>query len=85
MKRLHVVYPRPSVQSHITHTNGSVAFAFTLTEKGAVESIWLLVPLGAGLDEAAEDSIKQSTYAPAQVDGQPVGSVTFQRVNFSGL
>jgi TonB family protein len=83
LKRLHTQFPLYSVQARQAHAQGSVICAFVVSEIGKVESIWLLKPLGYGLDEAAVTALLESTYTPAKVDGHPVGEASVDVMNFT--
>ncbi|HEY5055283.1 MAG TPA: energy transducer TonB [Acidobacteriaceae bacterium] len=72
-----------SVQARQAHAQGTVICAFVVSASGKVESLWLLKPLGYGLDEAAVTALLDSTYAPAQVDGHPVAETSINITNFT--
>jgi TonB family protein len=62
--------------------SGDVYLVFTASQSGGVDEIWLARPLGFGLDEAAAKAVRKYQLAPAQLDGQPVGSILIVNVNF---
>jgi Gram-negative bacterial TonB protein C-terminal len=61
--------------------SGALTLILYVSERGRVEEVWLGKPLGAGLDEAAAKSSKESTFRPATYDGKPVGVVLLQTVS----
>jgi TonB family protein len=62
--------------------SGTVTLALRVTHEGKVEDVWLLKAVGMGLDEKAEEAVRQYVFAPAQVDGTPVDVILKVEVNF---
>lgn len=54
------------------HIQGQTAILMTLNEKGEPEDLSIVKPLGAGLDEAAVQTVKQWRFEPALRRGEPV-------------
>jgi hypothetical protein len=55
--------------------SGIITVAIHISDKGRVDEIWLLRPLGFGVDEVEADSVRTYRYKPAQLDGKPIESV----------
>lgn len=49
---------------------------------GLVAGVWLIRPLGLGLDEDAEKAALDYKFQPATLDGVPVATVMSIEVNF---
>jgi len=81
-KPLHEVAPEFTGQARSQKMRGAVTLAFVVTEHGAVDSVWLVNPIGLGLDESAAKAASQYTFEPAQVDGKPVGVLICMEINF---
>lgn len=47
-----------------------------------MDEVWLLRPLGFGLDENAANTVRQYVFKPAQLDGKPVEAELNMEVNF---
>jgi hypothetical protein len=55
--------------------SGSILFTVHISDKGSVDEVWLVRPLGFGMDEVAADSVRTYRFKPAQLDGKPIESV----------
>jgi TonB family protein len=62
--------------------SGTVSLVIHVSEKGRVDEVWLLRPLGFGLDENAANAVRQYVFRPAQLDGKPVEAELTVGVNF---
>jgi len=62
--------------------SGTVSLALHVSENGRVDEVWLLRPLGFGLDESAANTVRQYVFRPAQLDGKPVEAEQTVGVNF---
>jgi len=62
--------------------SGTVSLALHVSENGRVDEVWLLRPLGFGLDESAANTVRQYVFRPAQLDGKPVEAEQTMGVNF---
>ena len=51
--------PTYSQEQRIAKITGSVSLVLHVSEKGKVDNVWLLRPLGFGLDENAADTVRQ--------------------------
>lgn len=54
------------------HIKGSVVFRAVVDQRGRVDAMQLLQPLGYGLDQEAALALAQWTFVPAQLGDQPV-------------
>ena len=63
---------------------GSVLISVLVSETGSVINTRIIkgIPRGLGLNEAAEDMMKRSSFAPATVNGVKVKAWTTERVDF---
>ncbi|HEY6376232.1 MAG TPA: energy transducer TonB [Edaphobacter sp.] len=76
------VEPEFSDEARNVKINGSVRFAFYVSETGHVGEIWLVSPLGLGLDERAANAVRQYVFKPEQCNGRPVGVAVTVDVNY---
>ena len=53
-----------------------------IDEKGGVQKVWILSPLGSGLDKRAVDTVQTWRFNPAEKDGKPVPFVVAIEVDF---
>ncbi len=74
--------PTYSQEARDAKITGSVSLVLHVSEKGKVDDVWLLRPLGFGLDENAADTVRQYVFKPAQLDGKPVEAVLIVAVHF---
>lgn len=71
-KPLHVVQPAFTQDAQDAGITGKVRVEITISATGEVTAARVIEGLGHGLDEAALDAAKQSTFTPATRCGQPV-------------
>jgi TonB family protein len=79
---LKMVEPNYSEEARRAKISGAISLAIHVSEKGQVDEVWLLGPLGFGLDENAANAVKQYVFKPAQLDGKPVEAALTVAVNF---
>jgi TonB family protein len=63
--------------------NGPVRLMLLVDAKGKPTDLWLTVPQGDGLDEAAEAAVRKYRFNPARYDNQPVGVELGIDINFN--
>jgi len=73
-------YPQEAKQFRL---EGLVILDVEINEDGKVGSIRIMLPGGAGFDEAAIDAVREWVYAPVIVDGKPLRVVTTVTINFN--
>lgn len=71
-KPLHVVQPAFTQEAQDAGITGKVRVEITISATGEVTAARVIEGLGHGLDEAALDAAKQSTFTPATRCGEPV-------------
>jgi protein TonB len=76
--RVDPVYPEEARRARVA---GIVIIEAVIGKDGRVKSARVLKPLPFGLDEAALDAVKQWTFDPGTLDGQPVDVVYTLTVN----
>ncbi len=74
--------PEYSQEAREAKISGVVLLAIHISEKGRVDEVWLLRPLGIGLDENAAKAARQYLFRPAQLDRKPVEAELNMEVNF---
>jgi TonB family protein len=82
-KVIHMEQPSYTDAATKAKVNGSVRLLFLVDEKGEPADLWLVIPRGFGLDEAAEQAVRKYRFAPALYDKQPVEVQMAVEVNFS--
>src|SRR4051812_44246501 len=65
------------------HIQGHTAVSLTVDENGEPQDISIVKPLGAGLDEAAVQAVKQWRFEPGRKLGQPVKVRVVIEVSYS--
>ena len=65
------------------HVNGVVEVSFLVSETGHPSDLWLVKPLGYGLDESAAAAALTYRFKPAEVDDHPVATRVILEVGFS--
>ncbi|MEA2337029.1 MAG: hypothetical protein QOE82_1036, partial [Thermoanaerobaculia bacterium] len=73
------IYPEEARRERIS---GIVIIETVIDRNGVVKDVTVLKPLPAGLSEAAVDAVKQWTFKPGTLDGQPVDVIFNLTVNF---
>ena len=71
-KPLQVVQPAFTQEAQDAGVTGKVRVEITISATGAVTAAKVIAGLGHGLDEAALDAAKRSTFSPATRCGEPV-------------
>jgi TonB family protein len=74
--------PEYTSDARAANVNGSVRLMMVVDAKGEPTDLWLLVPLGYGLDESAEKAVQTYRFTPARDDNQPVGFELIIEVTF---
>jgi|SRR5947209_6784213 len=73
------IYPEEARRERIS---GIVILETVIDRNGLVKDVTVLKPLPHGLSEAAVDAVKQWTFKPGTLDGQPVEVIFNLTVNF---
>jgi protein TonB len=73
------VYPEVALKARIS---GIVIVEAIISRDGTVKDVRVLKPLPFGLDQAAVDAVKQWTFKPASLNGQPVDVLFNLTINF---
>ncbi|MDX2091258.1 MAG: energy transducer TonB, partial [Kofleriaceae bacterium] len=71
-KPIQVVQPAFTQEAQDAGITGKVRVEITISKAGTVTAARVIEGLGHGLDEAALDAAKQSTFSPAMKCGEPV-------------
>jgi len=71
-KVLYRTEPEYSEAARKDKLEGSVLLGLVIGPDGKPRSLWVVRPLGDGLDENAIDAVKQWTFMPAMKEGKPV-------------
>jgi TonB family protein len=76
--------PKPvyTPEARAAHVEGEVILRVRFTANGQVEVLGVVQPLGHGLDESAENAVKQYRFKPATQNGQAVDQTTTVHVRF---
>jgi TonB family protein len=69
MKQIQVVYPQQAKEARV---EGAVRLSVVINELGEVFDVKVLEGPGYGLNEAAQDALKQFIFSPAEVEGKKV-------------
>lgn len=69
LKQVQVIYPQQAKEARI---EGAVKLAVVINDDGHVRDVKILEGPGYGLNEAAEQALKQFLFSPAEVLGQKV-------------
>ncbi len=69
-------------KQHIRDFKATAQFSLVIDRKGIPRNPCLLKPAGYGLDVQAEESVRQSKFAPATKDGKPVPMRIIVQLNF---
>lgn len=81
-KYLHGTDPHYSNDARKARLSGKVIVQFILDSTGSPRDVWVLRPLGRGLDEAAAKSVFTYSFQPATCSGNPVSVYLNSEVNF---
>ena len=82
MKILRVGEPEFSEEARKKKVNGQVTFSVVVDETGQITDIWIVQPLGLGLDENAVRALHQYVMQPATCHDRPVRVPMHLGVNF---
>ena len=73
-------YPKSAQEAK---KGGTVVLQLTINENGIPEEIVALTNLGFGLEEAAIEALKKSTFQPATQEGKPISKEVQTPYNFT--
>ena len=74
--------PGYTQQAYFARVQGKVVCEVIVDERGKAINIFVISPLGFGLDERAQAAIRRWEFAPGTKDGKPVKVVTTVDVSF---
>lgn len=74
-KGLYAPNPEYSEAAKNTKFEGDVLLGVIVGPEGNPRSIWIVQPLGRGLDEKAIEAVRQWRFQPSTKDGKPVAVV----------
>jgi protein TonB len=78
----HSAQPVYTAEAHSAGVQGEVVLRVRFAADGRVEVLSVVQPLGHGLDESAENAVRQYRFIPAKRNGQPVDQTTTVHVRF---
>jgi protein TonB len=76
------VKPVYTAEAHAAGVQGEVILRVRFAADGRVEILSVVRPLGHGLDQSAENAVRQYRFIPAKRNGQPIDQTTTVRVLF---
>ncbi len=76
------VRPVYTPEARAAHVEGEVVLRVRFTASGQIEILGVVQPLGHGLDQSAENAVRQYRFIPATRNGQPVDQTTTVHVHF---
>jgi TonB family protein len=76
------VEPGYAEEARKARLEGTVVLKIAVGEQGTVQQVWIINPLGLGLDEEAIKAVKQWRFEPGTKDGKPVPTFANIEVNF---
>jgi protein TonB len=79
---IHHVNPLYPEQARKDGISGIVILETVIDHTGAVGKVTVLKPLPDGLSEAAVDAVKQWSFKPAELNGEPVDVLFNLTINF---
>lgn len=82
-KVVHSEVPGLTDDARLVHFSGIVSILTTVDETGRTTDLWLKIPAGLGLDEAAAASVSGYKFKPATCSGVPVKVPLEVEVNFT--
>jgi len=71
-RALSIVDPKYTDPARKAKINGSVVVAVAINERGSVDDVKIVRPLGYGLDQNAMEAARQSKFVPASKDGKNI-------------
>jgi len=81
-RRISGFEPEFSEQARQSKYQGTNTVGLIIDETGGVRKIWIVSPLGYGLDRRAVEAVSQWRFQPATKDGQPVAVEIAVEVDF---
>jgi TonB family protein len=78
----HSARPVYTAEAHSAGVQGEVVLRVRFAADGRIEILSVVQPLGHGLDESAENAVRQYRFIPAKRNGQPVDQTTTVHVRF---
>jgi protein TonB len=81
-KVMHSVDPEFSEEARRAKISGNVTVGFTVDTDGSTTDLWIIRPMGYGLDEQAAKAVRRYEFEPATCAGEPVASSLLIEVNF---
>ena len=78
----HKTSPPYSPAARSTTLQGMVTLYVEITAEGLPDNIWILEPLGGGLDQQAIEAVRQWRFQPAFLENQPVKVASTIEMNF---
>lgn len=82
VKVLHVVDPQFSEEARAKKVSGNVQVAITVDATGKVSDVWIVRPMGRGLDENAVQAVQQYDIQPPACHGKGFATELYVDVNF---
>jgi TonB family protein len=82
-RALHKIPPFYPLYAKANHISGAVLLHAIISRQGAVTGIFPIASPDTGLTAAAIDAVKQWTYQPFLLNGQPTDVETTIQVNFN--
>lgn len=79
---IHGVRPQYTAEARAARVEGDVTLRVCFTANRRVEVLGLVHSLGHGLDESAENAVRQYQFEPATRNGRPVDQTTTVHVRF---
>lgn len=79
---IHKVVPEYTMEALAAKVEGEVVFSLVVDVDGVPQDIKLLRALGKGLDEKAEEALRQWRFSPATNHGEPVPTKATIEMNF---
>jgi TonB family protein len=76
------VDPEFSEEARRKKVSGNVKVGFEIDVTGHTKDLWIVRPMGFGLDEKAAEAVSQYVFMPATCGGKPVATQLFVDVNF---
>lgn len=81
-KIVHAPDPEFSEEARSKKLNGQVITAFIVDRSGHTSDVWVVQPLGEGLDQKAAEAVRGYVFQPATCHGRPVETPLGAEINF---
>jgi TonB family protein len=81
-KLIYATEPEFSDTARTKKLNGNVQSRLKIDASGNVTDVWIVRPLGFGLDQNAAKAVRQYRFAPASCHGQPLATELYIDTNF---